>query len=193
MSRYLIGAVIGALLLYALLPEPAVPEPFQIVHVSPQQLDAVEPDAERGLLERVATRRVEPAQVAIAQDSSRAAEFVRLYVGHSVQPDTSRLALPVRSEIALLGYAGRQANGTLELYSVGTDRSRQRHTFEAGCAPMEWLYDGGEIYVQAGRWCWLDDVLLVSGVAAAAYGVGAGQLEFTLGGAAVLAVRKAVF
>ncbi|MHB1170810.1 MAG: hypothetical protein ACYC28_16160 [Longimicrobiales bacterium] len=194
-APYVIGAVIGALLLYVLLPDPPVPEPFQVVQITTAQMDEVEPDRDRSIGERITTQVVQPSQVAIAQDSSPAAaeRFVDAYVRHSVVRDSTRLHLPVIRELALLGYAGRIQDDQLELYSVGSDHTRQRHVFRAKCSPASWLYDGAEIYVQSGRWCWLDDALGLTGVGALGYGLGAQQWEFVAGGAAVLALRKLIF
>lgn len=194
LGSYVIGALIGALLFYVLAPLPQVPEPFTVVHVTPQQMDAAEPDADRTLGERVTTRVVTPSSIAIAQDSApeRAQRFVDAYVRWSVEPQTPRLQLPVTEKALLLGYAGR-LDGQLELYSVGSDHTRQRHVFAAGCEPVSWLYDGHEVFVQAGRWCWLDDVLGIAGVGALGYGLGAERWEFIAGGALSLALRKLIF
>lgn len=195
MTERLLYAALGALLLYVLLPSPEVPEPFRVVQITPAQMGAVEPDRDRSIGERITTQVVQPSHVAIAQDSApeAAARFVDAYVRFTVQPDSTRLQLPVIRELALLGYAGRLQDNQLELYSVGSDHTRQRHVFRAKCSPTSWLYDGSEIYVESSRWCWLDDVTAVAGVGVLGYGLGAQQWEFVAGGAAVLALRKLIF
>jgi hypothetical protein len=175
------------------VPEPAAPAPIVITQ---KELEKHEPDAKVGKLEQLARPRAQPRlhQVAPAAGAEEVIAFVEWASSHELEPLTPQDSVPAAGNGRPAPYAPFSFSyrpGRLELFPYDAAGATHRLIY-AVHDPRVAVRDTA-IVVQGNRFWWVDDVTTAAGIAAAAYGVGADELELVLGGSALLALGRLLF
>lgn len=204
LGKYGAGALVGALLLFLLLPSGRLDVGGLAIvrHVTAAEATGGEPDTVRTIVERIVTRQV-PVLIRERADSAAAptVESFCAAAGWSpTGPPTPQIGDPstgpepgtTRPAVALIR-SFEQKGGDLSLWTVRSDLALELQRYQVCPRSFSGTMQGDVANVTTARLCWLPDAALAFGTAALVFGLLEENLTAAGIGGASLVVWKVAF